>query len=382
MNDKVVIMTARAGFPNGYGAASIIRKYAKGFSDNGYKVHIMLLRPSEYKDNQMNYASIGQYKNATYEYMGKQVVSPVSRLKRLFVYGYGLVRSCWYIIKNKNNIKTMFFYSPDHICSVRFLTMLCNVLKIRCVGIKTESSYCDTERLKKKNWKKIEKELYKGFDAFCVISKYLENQLRGFGYKKEIKVVPILVDTDMYPLKGEVRRKKEIIYMGSAGHDEEMNAIVNIARHIPKKHCDWKIVIIGEISQKKGILQALVETGYVECTGGLTYDKLAERLMDAGILILPRSKQEYSNAGFPIKLGEYLLTGAPVIATEVGEIKDYLKSEKELYLVEPDNINQFLEKLDFVIEHYEEALTVGDAGKQAAIRLFSANQICKMMMED
>ena len=63
------------------------------------------------------------------------------------------------------------------------------------------------------------------------------------------------------------------------------------------------------------------------------------------------------------------------------KIKDYLKANEELYLVEPDNLNQFLEKLDYVIDHYGDALIVGNAGRHAAMRLFSAKQICEKMLK-
>ena len=381
MKDKVVIVTSRSGFPNGYGAASIIRKYAKGFSDNGYKVHIMLLRPSDYEGKQINFELKGRYEKATFEYMGRKILSPISKVKRLVTYGYGLLRCCWYLTKNKKHIHTLFFYSPDYICSVRTITTLCSILKIRCVGIKTESSFCDSERVKKKNWLKIERVIYQGFEELYVISRYLEKQIRGFGYAKKITVLPILIDTSMYESQSECDRRKEIVYMGTMGHKEETNALIEVAKHIFKKHCDWKLVIIGDASRIEDKITSYVGNGIVECTGVLSYNQLPDRLVHAGILILPRSKQEYSNAGFPIKLGEYLLTGAPVIATDVGEIKDYLKEDKEIYLVDSDNIDCFLDKINFVIEHYEEALEVGAKGYDAATRLFDAKIVCKRMLK-
>lgn len=377
MRNKIFILTARAGFPNGFGASSILRKYVKGFEENGYEVSVMLLRPSEYLQNQINFNVQGVFSNSTYEYMGGEVVSPVSRVRRWLSYFKATVRSGFKIIKDRNSISTTVFYSPDYFFSVKMISIICNVLKIRCIAIKTESSYCDAERIRKRLWKFKEKAIYSGFDRMCVISKYLKKQVRDFGYAKEIQILPIVVDENMFSGMVETVRKKEIVYVGTLNYDEEWEALIAIARHIQEKYSEWKVAVIGDAHGRNE-----VELSALNCIGKLPYDKLAEYMLQGSIMILPRSNQEYSMAGFPIKLGEYLLTGAPVIATDVGEIKDYLKSEKELYLVEPDNINQFLEKLDFVIEHYEEALAVGDAGKQAAIRLFSANQICKMMMED
>lgn len=376
---KVIIITARAGFPNGYGASSIIRKYTKGFYSNGYNVHVMLLRPSEYCENQMNYDIKGNYKEATFEYMGETVLSPKTAVQRMLIYGIGLMRCCGYLLNHRREIEVAFFYSPDYLFSVSVITALCRLLDILCIGIKTESSFCDIQRTRKKTWKIAEKFIYTGFDKMVVISNYIKKQVEQFGYSKTITVLPIVVDEDMFVGK-EVERKKEIIYMGALGHKEEIHALLCIAQYVEKNHQDWKLVIIGGTAERGGCgeLQKHIS---VEWLGRLTYDCLAERLVKAGIMVLPRSKQEYSNAGFPIKLGEYLLTGAPVLATDVGEISHYLKDRKDLYLVSPDNMEELLLKLEYIICHYEEALKVGNEGKLTAIKLFGSRRICEEMLE-
>lgn len=361
MKKNVIIITARAGFPNGYGASSIIRKYTKGFICNGYNVHVMLLRPSEYPENQMNYDMRGNYGEATFEYMGRTVLSPKSVVHRMLIYGIGLVRSCCYLLGHKNKIAAVFFYSPDYFFSVSAITILCKVLDIVCIGIKTESSYCDAQRIRKKTWKIAEKHIYNGFDRMVVISSYIKKQVEQFGYKKTITVLPIVVDENMFDGK-EKKREKEIVYVGALGHTEEIHALFSIAQYIQENHQDWKLVIIGGTGNAE-ICEKLQKQTYIKLVGRLSYDCLAEQLVRAGIMVLPRSKQEYSNAGFPIKLGEYLLTGTPVLATDVGEINNYLKDQKDLYLVAPDNMEEFLLKLEYIICHYEKALEVGNTGR-------------------
>lgn len=375
---KILILTARAGFPNGYGASSILRKYAKGFSENGYDVHIMLLRPSESSEDQVNFEGKGVYGKASFEYMCKTVLTSKSSVKRLFLYSLAIFRSTCYLIANRCDVAQLFFYSPDFLFSVNVIAFLCKILRIKCIGIKTESSFCDLQRIKMKRWKKKEHYIYAGFDEIVVISRYLKNQLLEFGYKKEIKIIPILVDENMYDgHSGE--RKKEIVYMGTMGYEEEMCAIVQIIKYIKENYNDWKVVLIGDVGKRKELLP-YIKSGEVKCTGRLTYERLAEQIFHAGILILPRSMKEYSMAGFPIKIGEYLLTGAPVLVTNVGEIEDYLINGKEIYIVEPDNIDAFNCKLKYIIENYDGALKVGEAGRVAALRIFGAKEICRKML--
>lgn len=375
---KILIMTARAGFPNGFGASSILRKYARGFSENGYDVHIMLLRPSEVNSEQANFEKKGIYEGSSFEYMCKTVFTSRSKIKRLFLYSLAIFRSVCYIVANRNIVSKLFFYSPDFLFSVNVILLLCRVLGIECIGIKTESSFCDSQRIKMKGWMKKEKFIYAGFNKIVVVSKYLKNQLLEFGYKNEIQVVPILVDENMYEgCFGD--RKKEIVYMGSMGHEEELHAIAQIIAYVKENYNDWKVVLIGDVGTRKELL-SYIKTGDVECTGRLSYEELARRIFCSGILILPRSMKEYSIAGFPIKIGEYLLTGAPVLVTNVGEIEEYLTNEKEIFIVESDNTDAFNCKLKYIIENYKEALKVGEEGKKAALRIFGAKDVCRKML--
>jgi glycosyltransferase involved in cell wall biosynthesis len=90
---------------------------------------------------------------------------------------------------------------------------------------------------------------------------------------------------------------------------------------------------------------------------------------------LDRPQSRQAKYGFPTKLGEYLLTGNPVVVTSVGDIPLFLKDGESAYLVEPDNIEEFAAKLDYVLSHYEESKRVGQNGREVALKHFSGQCI-------
>lgn len=380
MKNKYVIITACSGFPNGFGAASILRKYAKGFLENNMELHIMLLRPSEVSESILNNEIAGEFCGATYEYVCRENITSKSILKRLFVYVRGVLGALKYIWTNKNDIKTVYYYTPEHYNSVAIIGEICKIIRTPYVGIKTESSFINGKARNDKRYINHERKIYAKFNKMIVISKYIKIQLEEFGYKNKIDIVPILLDTKMYEKVNKREKVKEITYVGSLGHDAEIRNLFNIVNITVKSHPDWKFVIIGNTldlsEENKKILNNVVEF-----TGALPFEKVAERLINGRIMILPRSRQEYSDAGFPIKLGEYLLTGSPVIVTDVGEIKSYIKDNEEAYFVEPDNPVAFAEKIHYVIEHYDEALEVGKRGQEKAIAEFDAVKLCKEMAD-
>ena len=79
----------------------------------------------------------------------------------------------------------------------------------------------------------------------------------------------------------------------------------------------------------------------------------------------------YISGGFPTKLGEYLLSGVPVVVTKAGEIPNYLEDGKNAFLCEVDDLEQIADKLYYVHTHIDEADSVGLAGRQLALSKFN-----------
>ena len=74
-------------------------------------------------------------------------------------------------------------------------------------------------------------------------------------------------------------------------------------------------------------------------------------LVNADILLMTRINSKYANAGFPFKLGEYLASGNPVIATDVSDIGYYLENMEEVIMIEPSNKNSLVKAMNFVLEN-------------------------------
>jgi len=73
---------------------------------------------------------------------------------------------------------------------------------------------------------------------------------------------------------------------------------------------------------------------------------------------------------FPFKLGEFLATGKPVIASGISDVKILLKHRTEAMIVKPDDIDTIVEAISYLIEHPDKAAEIGNQGRQKAIELF------------
>ena len=140
--------------------------------------------------------------------------------------------------------------------------------------------------------------------------------------------------------------------------------------------------LYGACSERRlSILKEKVRTAGMESRvtfyGFVSEKVLLESVRAASLLTIPKSDNLQNRGNFPSKLGVYLATGVPVLASDVGSISMYFRDGEDIYLVKSDDINAFAEKLDYIFSHEEESKEIGKRGKENGYRLFS----CKYQSE-
>ena len=131
-----------------------------------------------------------------------------------------------------------------------------------------------------------------------------------------------------------------------------------------------KSVEAAVIDQLKDLACELRVENNIVFTGVVAPKEMPQLLYNARILALARPDNLQAQNGFPTKLGEYLATGNPVVVTRVGEIPLFIKDMENGFLAEP-NPESFSEKLSWVADNYEEALSIGGKGRELAFSEFS-----------
>lgn len=231
--------------------------------------------------------------------------------------------------------------------------------------------------------------LCKQLSALIVISNQLKQFYVGYGIPQErICVVNMIVDTKRFKnLIKEGNCENYIAYCGTVSNNKDgVDILLKSFAQVVKKHPNIKLYIIGdtpsketsnnnmEIIQKEGIEENVVFTGRVQA------EEMPQMLKNARLLALARPKNLQSQYGFPTKLGEYLLTGNPVVITKVGDIPLYLKDGENALLAEPNDVDQFAIKLDWALSHPKESSIMGEEGKKVALEFFNAFKETQKLM--
>ena len=229
------------------------------------------------------------------------------------------------------------------------------------------------------------------YDGILAISRYLEAYYRArVGARTAIMHLPILVDCDRFEQPSRRRDAGEhpyIGYSGSLAPSKGVETLLWAFRAIADRHPDVTLRMTGlavprTYRQELDRLVADLDLGdRVRFLGLIPADEIPAFLQGATALVIPHPAAVFSEAAFPTKLGEYLATGVPVVATRVGEIDRYVTSAHTAFLADPDRWESLAEALDTVLNDPEGARSIGHQGAVLARREFDVGRHGRRLYE-
>lgn len=383
---SLVIFGDAFTFPEGNAATNRVHAYAKGFLENGLGVHVICF------GSNYNNEGDGTFQNISfYHPFGSR---PRSK--------YFLVRRWHKMLKYFRTIKLIRkIHRNDRIIALNSWTNILNTqlfiyIISRLMGIKViqEHSEHPLRNYQGNPLRKMHGNMRSYMDTllgngiFC-ISQYLIDFYASRGVKREkLFLVPSTVDTGRF-INGNspLLPFKYILYCGSLTIKKDgVDILIESFSRIYEKYPDIKLVLIGkgDSVKEETLIKELVErlelTNKVCFLGQLPRNEIPAYLKHAMILALARPKSIVADAGFPSKLTEYLATGNPVVVTGVGEIPVYLTDNKNAFISEPDDIESFSDKLEYVLDNYNTAKEVALKGKELTDTIFNYKFQAKRMI--
>lgn len=212
-----------------------------------------------------------------------------------------------------------------------------------------------------------------------VISRSLEKFFIDEGLdKSKVSIVNMTVDPSRFEnLSKTPGIEKYIAYCGIVSNNKDgVDELLKAFAITHKTHPEVKLYIIGATPKKRdrvgniGLIHELGIQDVVVFTGLVEMIRMPQLLKDATVLALDRPDSLQAQNGFPTKLGEYLLTGNPVVVTKVGDIPLFLKDGETALLSNERDTQEFASKLNWALEHPLEATLIGEKGKQVALSSF------------
>jgi|SRR5271157_660687 len=389
-----IIILAISDLPEGDATSSRVRLIAKGLREAGNSVAILLIHASVAGSVVENHGVSGEIHGIPFLYASGSTVRPKRVLAILKDTAKGIYKALTFL-RHENRcskVDLVILYTPD-LFRYGPIIVLCRVLGVPIFFEACEimslsagpTSY--RQMISKFGYRLMENLIPSQAAGVLAISRRVSEYYMLKGMKQDrLFRLPILVDTDNFsPGNGlpisELINAKYFLYSGTFGEKDGVTFILKAFSLLQKKYSDVMLVLTGDSpgSLNRSHCQAAAEAiglrPSVSFPGYIPQENLIWCYNHALALLVCRSDSAFANTGFPTKLGEYLASGQPVIASGVSDISDYLKDGENALLVPPESPERIYQAMKAVIEESRNAEKIGKAGRMVGIEHFDYRKV-------
>lgn len=380
---RVFIVTGEP-FPNGMAATGRITCYAKALLSAGIYCEVVVCRRTEvFGKTPKNIISEGSYEGVNFKYIAGTPLRDSNKMCRFCHDMRDRHRTILYLksrIKSGDSILCYMREDPfakrlqrfAHANGVKIVRDLCEYpFASLHLTAKTENR-CD----------KYMRTTFRGFDgAICISQSLLNLAVKYYPQGSYVKI-PIMIDEDKWNLENvspvDIGRPY-IFHSGTLLQQKDgiLDVLQAFAEALPSLPKGVKYLFSGDVTRSadKIRIQEIIETynlqSSVRFLGYLSRGDLQRYMKGAKLFIIYKNDNLQNRYCFATKLGEYLLSGNPVITTTVGEPKFFLHDKKDAYLVPSGNI-ALLAKTIVEVFADDKSVQVGLNGRKTAINNFTS----------
>jgi glycosyltransferase involved in cell wall biosynthesis len=393
---NLIVFSAKNPFANPGAASNRLLGLLKGLSNLGVDVKLLILQGYFSEKEHLEYAVEGKRNGINYVYISKRENITIWQ-RRITEYFYVFFETI--IISRR--INTFLKNGPnDSIIWLQNNALCYNLVKkssINLFKIFVEmNEYPDIHKgnnSQKYIWQRwfsnrksdlFYNDVLKSLDGFALMTEALIKHFEHRVHKKtRILLLPMTVDIERFdlsktydPIKG--LDSAYIAFVGSMNDKKDgVNILIEAFASIASEFTNYKLALFGFWAyDTPRHLQRIKELGIedkVIYSKPLDSENVVHLIMNAEVLVLPRPDSHQARGGFPTKLGEYLASSKPVIATAVGEIPNYLSDNVNVFFCDEGSELSLRNRLIEVLSNRELAASIGRNGRELAVNVFSTD---------
>ena len=355
--------------------------------DSGVKVEIVLVKPSEYRGTVTNVHPSGEVQNIPFRYMSGCTTFSANTVARRFQSAKGLLTTCCRILFSGPERVGVLAYTRN-IEVLFFLRLACWVKGFPLVLELCEwpATWPVKTFLRKLHYKLYCKYCLLLTDGVIAISSFIEEIVRDYNQtrNKRLQVIKIpILSEDTARVSVSVQMVEPaisyLLFCGNLQYLDTVQCVIDSFAAIAATHKSLRLVIVGS-TKDKSCLQYLSELAEqwglndrISFTGFVEREALLRLYSNAAALLIPLFDDALSNARFPSKLAEYLLSGRPVVTTGFGEVNAYLEDGVNAFIAEAGTPEAFARKIGDALADPVAAGQIGKNGRMVALNNFTCN---------
>lgn len=375
---KHIVYLGCSGFPYGLAEIQKITLISKSLVSTGNAVTVISRRGMHATANHPELKASGNYQGIDFVYTSGTPFRSDRFFTRNFLKVKAVINEFLLLRKmRKNNKLDYAILSTNFYFPVLYYAFLSKIFRF-----KTVLNYVEYYSGIKKKWfqlsLRLNDRLYDEYapghvDSVFLISEFLIDRLKKIAPQKRYLKIPNLTDVERFNGIECMPGQKYFLFCGAANYDEIVKFVIDSFEKLNDTSIFLYLVINGsenDILQIRNYIDNSTCNKRIRFLSRLTDKELSGYYKNALALLIPLRPTFQDMARFPHKIGEYLASGNPVISTNYGEVKHYFNDMEDMLLADSYDIDLFANKMQFVIDHPEEAQQIGVKGKSIAVSSF------------
>lgn len=383
---KIVILTS-APYPKGMAITQHIHLLARGLVQIGHSVEVWIISPTETGATQgRNSESVGVHDRITYRYLGGEVDWAGTRLQRMLQIHKSYRITLRFLREMKDSFVISWTSGLFFLAFVRAVTRRRNTL----VLLKTEHPLLGKKPgIGRVLYKLACRFIYRAYDGLILISRPLEEACRKI-VKKNIPVglMPITIDTKEFESGHAPAANDYVFASGNLSEEKDgIHTIIKAFSVIADSFPELSLHISGD-NYSDRIRESLLDLissqkleSRVKLLGYISRDEYLEQLAGARVCVLAKPPGFQAEYCMPFKLGEYLASGRPVIVSETGVVRDYLKDSVHAFISNEHTPENYAEIMQDVFKNSEKSFEVGRNGRALALKVFNETKNAQIVVD-
>ena len=273
------------------------------------------------------------------------------------------------------NIDTIVAQSPliEGFTASLFKKLLKKELIVEIHGDWIEGPFLSKKRnfafLQRKLVPVLAKVSFRSADKIKGVANCLIEEAKKVASDKDYFLFPTFTDLNIFLNEKNKRFDNFILFVGHLEKVKGVKYLIRAFSEIEKEFPDFKLVIIGQGSEKQKLELMANHLGVkdkVEFKGKLSLKETKDIMKDCYCLVLPSLSE-----GLPRVLMEAMALEKPIIGSRVAGIPDLIKDNENGFLFEKSNLNELVKKLRVLLNNRDLAIKMGQKGKKIIENKFS-----------
>lgn len=187
---------------------------------------------------------------------------------------------------------------------------------------------------------RFERWIVKQADALTVVSPFLENKAKELGFDKPIYFIPNGANTESIKYSFPENETLRLIFIGLLHKSSDLDFVLKSMAYLE----NVKLTVVGDGPRRNEFetLSKKLDLENVSFVGMKKREEVNKYLYRSDIALMPFMDNMSNRSRSPVKLGEYLAAGKPVVTNSVGVMKKVIENRKN-GIITKDNPQDFAE---------------------------------------